>query len=62
LSLALFSLVWLHAQVRRGAIGWDSGVAIPRSVLAAAGLSLVLWPTVIVVARLMYAFVQMAGT
>jgi hypothetical protein len=62
LSLALISLVWLHAQVRRGAIGWDSGVAIPRSVLAAAGLSLVLWPTVIVVARLMYAFVQMAGT
>ena len=26
-----------------------------------AGLSLALWPTVIVVARLMYAFVQMAS-
>jgi hypothetical protein len=62
LSLALIALVWLHTQVRRGAAAWDSGAAIPASVTAVAGLSLVLWPTVIVVARLMYAFVQMAGT
>ena len=61
LGLALATLVWLHAQVRRGAGAWDLGETIPRSVSVAAGLSLVLWPTVIVVARLMYAFVQMAG-
>ena len=61
LSLALFTLVWLHARLRRGASQWDSGAAIPAAVKTVAALSLLLWPTVIVVARLMYAFVQMAG-
>jgi hypothetical protein len=61
LSLALAMLVWLHVHVRRGASAWDAGETIPRSVAVAAGVSLALWPTVIVVARLMYAFVQMAG-
>lgn len=62
LSLALALLVWLHTQVRRGAAGWDAGAPIPGSLRIAAGVSLLLWPTVIVVARLMYAFVQMAGS
>jgi hypothetical protein len=61
LSLALATLVWLHARLREGAAEWDTGAAIPGSVRAAAALSLALWPTVIVVARLMYAFVQMAN-
>ena len=62
LGLALGSLVWLHAAVARRAAAWDAGLAVPASVKAVATLSLVLWPTVIVVARLMYAFLQMAGT
>ena len=61
LSLALAALIWLQVHVRRGAGAWDAGAAVPRSLKVVAGLSLVLWPTVIVVARLMYAFVQMAG-
>jgi hypothetical protein len=61
LGLALAALIWLQAQVRRGAVGWDAGATIPDSVKVSAGVSLALWPTVIVVARLMYAFVQMAG-
>jgi hypothetical protein len=61
LCLALATLVWLQIQVRRSAHEWDSGTAIPGSLRIAAALSLVLWPTVIIVARLMYAFVQMAG-
>jgi hypothetical protein len=61
LSLALAMLGWLHLQLRNGALEWDSGNAMPFSVRFMAGLSLVLWPTVIVVARLMYAFVQMAS-
>ena len=62
LSLALVVLIWLHAQVRRGAADWDAGAAIPGSLRIVAGLSLVLWPTVVIVARLMYAFVQMTGS
>jgi hypothetical protein len=60
LAMALATLVTLHAVVRRRAIGWDAGEAVPGSMKVLAGLSLALWPTVIVVARLMYAFVQMA--
>ena len=60
LAVALAALVWLHAHVRRRAIGWDAGETVPGSVKILAGVSLALWPTVIVVARLMYAFVQMA--
>ena len=61
LGLALVTLVLVHAQVRKRAVYWDAGDAIPGSVKLLAGVSLVVWPTVIVVARLMYAFVQMAG-
>lgn len=61
LTAAIVALVWLQAQVRRGAIRWDAGEPVPGSVKLLAGISLVLWPTVIVVARLMYAFVQMAS-
>ena len=61
LTVALVSLVWLQLASRREAHAWDSGHAVPRSVKFLAGLSLALWPTVIVVARLMYAFVQMAS-
>ena len=61
LALALATLVWLHVRVRRSAAAWDGGAVIPASVTVVAALSLALWPTVIVVARLMYAFVQMAG-
>jgi hypothetical protein len=61
LALALAALIWLHAIVRRRAIAWDAGEAVPGSMKVLAGLSLALWPTVIVVARLMYAFVQMAN-
>ncbi len=60
LTIALATLVWLHAQVRLKASAWDAGETIGRSTKIVAGLSLALWPTVIVVARLMYAFVQMA--
>jgi hypothetical protein len=61
LAVALATLVWLHAHVRRRARGWDGGHGIGRSTKVLAGLSLALWPIVIVVARLMYAFVQMAN-
>ena len=62
LGLALIALVWLHAHVRRSAVAWDAGATIPGAVKVLAGLSLALWPTVVIVARLMYAFVQMANT
>ena len=62
LAASLVSLVWLQAAVAHRAAAWDSGQTVPTSVKAVATLSLVLWPAVIVVARLMYAFVQMAGT
>ena len=61
LAAAAVALVWLHAHVRRGALRWDAGEPVPGSVKILAAVSLALWPTVIVVARLMYAFVQMAG-
>jgi len=61
LAIALITLVWLHAHVRRRAGAWDAGERIHGSTKALAALSLALWPTVIVVARLMYAFVQMAS-
>jgi hypothetical protein len=61
ICLALVTLVWLQTQVRRYAEEWDSGIAIPASLRIAAVLSLILWPMVIIVARLMYAFVQMSG-
>jgi hypothetical protein len=60
-ALALATLGWLHAQVRRSASAWDAGAAVPGSLKVVAGLSLALWPTVVIVARLMYAFVQMTG-
>ena len=60
LTAALVTLVLLHATVRRSARAWDAGQAVAGSTKVLAGLSLALWPTVIVVARLMYAFVQMA--
>jgi hypothetical protein len=59
--LALVTLVWLQALARRDAQAWDAGQTIPVSTKVLAGLSVALWPTVIVVARLMYAFVQMAA-
>ncbi len=61
LTIALATLIWLHARVRLRAAAWDGGRPIERSTRILAGLSLALWPTVIVVARLMYAFVQMAN-
>lgn len=61
LVAALAVLILLQARLRRSASAWDAGLAIPATVKALAALSLVLWPTVIVVARLMYAFVQMAS-
>ena len=61
LAAAILLLVWLQAAVRRDAAAWDAGAAVPKPVKTVAVLSLALWPTVIVVARLMYAFVQMAG-
>lgn len=61
LACALVVLVALQARLRRSASAWDAGLAVPPAVKAFAVLSLVLWPTVIVVARLMYAFVQMAA-
>ena len=60
LIIALASLIWLHLKVRRGAIAWDAGATVPGSLKVLAVASLLLWPTVVVVARLMYAFVQMA--
>jgi hypothetical protein len=60
LLAALATLVFLHAHVRRSASAWDAGESIGASTKILAGVSLALWPTVIVVARLMYAFVQMA--
>lgn len=60
LTVALAVLVWLQLRVRRGAAAWDGGTAIPGSLRIGAAASLALWPTVIVIARLMYAFVQMA--
>ena len=60
LTLALATLVWLQVALRRNASTWDAGAPVPHSLQVLAGLSLALWPTVIVVARLMYAFVQMA--
>jgi hypothetical protein len=62
LAAAIAVLVWLQAAVRRGAAAWDVGAAVPKPVKLAAALSLALWPAVIVVARLMYALVQMSGT
>lgn len=62
LAAASTVLVCLQLAVRRNAAAWDAGGTVPSSVKAAAALSLLLWPTVIIVARLMYAFVQMAGT
>lgn len=59
--VALATLVWLQVQVPRKAPAWDAGEAVPVSAKVLAGLSLALWPTVVVVARLMYAFVQMAS-
>lgn len=59
LGLGLVVLIWLQARVRHSAAAWDAGAAIDPSTKVLAGLSLALWPTVIVVARLMYAFVQM---
>jgi hypothetical protein len=61
LAVALVTLVLLHAAVRRRAHAWDAGDAVAGRVKVLAVLSLALWPTVIVVARLMYAFVQMAS-
>jgi len=61
LTIALATLLWLHADVRRHAGAWDAGESISGSTKVLAVLSLALWPTVIVVARLMYAFVQMAN-
>jgi hypothetical protein len=61
LAVALATLVWLQIAVRSRASAWDAGEAVPTSVKTLAGLSLVLWPTVVIVARLMYAFVQMAN-
>lgn len=61
LAIALATLVWLHIHVRRRAGAWDAGDKISGSTKVLAGLSLALWPTVIIVARLMYAFVQMAN-
>ncbi len=60
LTVALATLVWLQVALRRNASAWDAGETVPHSLQVLAGLSLALWPTVIVVARLMYAFVQMA--
>jgi hypothetical protein len=60
LTLALAALFLLQSRVRRRASAWDSGEAIPGSVKLLAVFSLTLWPTVVLVARLMYAFVQMA--
>ena len=60
LTVALATLVWLQLALRRTASACDAGEPVPRSLQILAGVSLVLWPTVIVVARLMYAFVQMA--
>jgi hypothetical protein len=62
LAAAIAVLIWLQAAVRRDAAAWDAGAAVPKPVKLAAALSLALWPAVIVVARLMYAFVQMSGT
>lgn len=59
--VALATLVMLQVLVRRKASAWDAGEAIPVSAKILAGLSLAWWPTVVVVARLMYAFVQMAS-
>src|SRR5690606_6057027 len=61
IACALVVLVALQARLRRNAHAWDQGLAVPAAVKVFAVLSLVLWPTVIVVARLMYAFVQMAA-
>jgi len=61
LTIALATLVWLHTHVRRKAGAWDAGEPIHSSTKVLAAMSLALWPTVIVVARLMYAFVQMAS-
>jgi hypothetical protein len=60
-AVALAMLVAIHIQVRRNSLAWDSGAAVSFSTKVLAALSLALWPTVIVVARLMYAFVQMAS-
>ena len=59
LGVALAVLVALQAALGRKAAAWDAQRAVPGFVKALAVASLVLWPTVIVVARLMYAFVQM---
>ena len=59
--VALATLIWLQVLVARKAPAWDAGEAVPVSAKVLAGLSLALWPTVVVVARLMYAFVQMAS-
>jgi hypothetical protein len=59
--VALAMLVWLQIQVWRKAPAWDAGEAVPVAAKTVAALSRALWPTVIVIARLMYAFVQMAS-
>jgi hypothetical protein len=60
LGVALVTLIALQVQLGRRAIAADAGEAVPCSLKVLAVLSLALWPTVVVVARLMYAFVQMA--
>jgi hypothetical protein len=60
LAMALATLIALQLQLRRRATAWDAGETVPESSRVLAVLSLMLWPTVVIVARLMYAFVQMA--
>lgn len=62
IAVALALFVSLQKAVRRDAAAWDAGAAVPGSVKVVAALSLALWPIIIVVARLRYAFVQMAET
>src|SRR5688572_4179167 len=61
LTIAVATLICLHVHVRRKAGAWDAGEAIGGAAKMLAAVSLALWPAVIVVARLMYAFVQMAS-
>jgi hypothetical protein len=58
LALALANLIWLQSQIRRYAGIWDEAGAIPVAVRNMAVASIVLWPTVIIIGRLMFAFVQ----
>jgi hypothetical protein len=59
LTLALGGCLWMHMKTRRDAAAWDAGGAVPRSLKAVAVFSLLMWPAVVIVARLMYAIVQM---